>query len=122
MANEFAWRGRISCHLLVLILGALTLAGGHCATAASQRIGTAELLSSAWSGGVTANSAFTPGSDAVAEHAAFLGTLRLTETQMTTTPAAFSPPSVLGRDPRLFPGVAIAFFTDKGDLVPLPKT
>src|SRR5580698_4281766 len=77
---------------------------------------TAELLSPAWSGGVISNGAFTPSSDAAAEHAPFVGTLQLTETEMTTAPAMFSP-SVLGRDPHLFPGVAISFFTDKGDLV-----
>jgi len=121
MANEFDPRGGISWRSPVLILCALTLAGAHCTTAAAQRIGAAELLSSTWSGGVTVNSAFTPGSDAVAEHAPFLGTLRLTETEMTTKPAVFSPPSVLGRDPHLFPGIAISFFTDKGDLVPFTQ-
>ena len=121
MANEFDSRRGISWHPPVLLLCALTLAGAHATTAAAQRIGTAELLSSTWSGGVTANSAFIPGSDAVAEHAPFLGTLRLTETEMTTKPAVFSPPSVLGRDPHLFPGVAISFFTDKGDLVPFTQ-
>jgi hypothetical protein len=105
----------------MLILCALTLVGAHGATAAAQRIGTTELLSSMWSGGVIANSAFTPGSDATAEHAPFVGTLRLTETEMTATPAIFSPPSVLGRDPRMFPGVAISFFTDHGDLVPFTQ-
>jgi len=121
MANEFDPRGGISSRPSVLILCALTFAGAQCATAAAQRIDTAELLSSVWSGGMTANSAFTPGSDAVAEHAPFLGTLRLTETEMTTQPAVFSPPSVLGRDPNLFPGVAISFFTNKGDLVPFTQ-
>src|SRR5580698_8189635 len=121
MANELDSRGESSWQPPVLIFCALILAGAHCASAASQGIGTAELLSPTWSGGVTANSAFTPGSDAVAEHAPFLGTLRLTETQMTTKPAVFSPPSVLGRDPHLFPGVAISFFTDKGDLVPFTQ-
>ena len=121
MAKVFDSHGGISWHPPVLILCALTLVGAHCTTAAAQRIGTAELLSSTWSGGVTANSAFIPGSDAVAEHAPFLGTLRLTETGMTTEPAVFSPPSVLGRDPHLFPGVAISFFTDKGDLIPFTQ-
>ena len=121
MAKVFDSRGGISWHPPVLILCALTLAGALGTTAAAQRIGTAELLSSTWSGGVTANSAFIPGSDAVAERAPFLGTLRLTETEMTTKPAVFSPPSVLGRDPHLFPGVAISFFTDKGDLVPFTQ-
>jgi hypothetical protein len=121
MANQFDSRGGTSWHPTVLMLCALTLAGAHCTTAAAQRIGTPELLSSTWSGDVTANSAFTPGSDAVAEHAPFLGTLRLTETEMTTKPAVFSPQTVLGRDPHLFPGVALSFFTDKGDLVPFTQ-
>ncbi len=121
MTNEFDRRGGISRQLPVLILCVLTLAAALCAAAAAQRIGTAELLSPTWSGGVTANTEFTPGSDAVTEHAPFLGTLRLTETEMTTRPAVFSPPSVLGRDPKLFPGVAISFFTDKGDLVPFTQ-
>ena len=119
--NEFGSRVRVLCRPPVLILCALTLAGAHCTSAAAQRIGTAELLSSKWSGEVAANSLFTPGSDAVAEHAPFLGTLRLTETEMTTKPAVFSPPSVLGRDPHLFPGVAISFFTYKDDLVPFTQ-
>ena len=40
---------------------------------------------------------------------------------MTTKPVALSPTSVLGRDPQLFPGVALSFFTDKNDLVPLTQ-
>ena len=55
------------------------------------------------------------------EHAPFLGTLQLTETEMTTLPAVLSPPSVLGRNPKLFPGVTLSFFTDKGDLVPFTQ-
>ena len=46
MANEFDSRGGISWHPAVLILCALTLAGAHSTTAAAQRIGIAELLSS----------------------------------------------------------------------------
>ncbi len=105
----------------MLILCVFTLTGAHCPAAAAHRISTAELISPTWSGGVIANTAFTPGSDAVAEHAPFLGTLRLTETEMTTEPTVFSPQSVLGRDPKLYPGVAISFFTDKGDLVPFTQ-
>jgi hypothetical protein len=110
---------------LLLILCALTLGTAHgataTATAAAQRISTSELLSPTGSGAVIANAAFTPGSDAVTAHQPFTGTLRLTETPMTALPAVFSPPSVLGRDPKLFPGVALPFFTDKGDLVPFTQ-
>jgi hypothetical protein len=121
MANEFDRPGGSSRCSALLMSCALTLAGAHCATAADQGIGTAELLAPTWSGGVIANTAFTPESDAVAEHAPFFGTLRLTETPMITQPAVFSPRSVLGRDPKLFPGVAISFFTDEGDLVPFTQ-
>jgi Beta-lactamase len=121
MTNEFVQHRSSPWQSAVLVVFALTLAAAHCATAAAQRISVAELLSPAWSGGVTANAAFVPGSDAVTEHAPFLGTLRLTEAGMTTQPAVFSPPSVLGRNPKLFPGVAISFFTDKGDLVPFTQ-
>ncbi len=117
MANVFD-RWEFSWQPPVLILCVLTLTGAHHATAAAQRISAAELLSPTWSGRVTANSAFTPGLDAVAERTPFLGTLHLTETEMVTEPAEFSPRSVLGRDPKLFPGVAISFFTDNGDLIP----
>jgi hypothetical protein len=119
MPNEFDQHAGISWQPPVLILFVLTLACAHCA--AAQRISTAELLSPAWSGGVTVNTAFIPGSAALSEHAPFLGTLRLTETKMTTQPAVFSPRLVMGRDPKLFPGVAISFFTDKGDLVPFTQ-
>ena len=84
MANELDQRWGFSLQSPVLILWVLTLAGAHCATAAAHRISIAEMLSPTWSGGVTANTAFTPGLDAVTEHAPFLGTLRLTETEMTT--------------------------------------
>jgi hypothetical protein len=104
-----------------LCICALTLVGAHAVPAAETRISAAELLSPAWSGGVIANTAFTRGSDAAAAHTPFAGTLRLTETQMTTVPAVMSSRSVLGRDPKLFPGVAISFFTDEGDLVPFTQ-
>jgi hypothetical protein len=121
MPNRFDHRGGRLWHAHALALCTLTLVAAQDAAAAAKRISAAELLSPAWSGGVISTTAFTPGSDAVTEHAPFLGTLRLTETEMTTQPAVFSPASVLGRDPKLFPGVAISFFTDEGDLVPFTQ-
>ncbi len=121
MANGSDQRGRISLQSRALSLWVLALVGMQYAAATVQRIGTDELLSPTWSGGVIDNIAYAPGPDAVRAHAPFLGTLRLTETEMTTEPAAFSPSSVLGRDPKLFPGVAISFFTDKEDLVPFTQ-
>lgn len=121
MGSELDRRRGSSWKLPVLILCALTLGGARFAWAAARRIDATELLSPAWSGGVIPNTAFTPGVDAAEARAPFLGTLRLTETEMITEPAAFAPRSVLGRDPKLFPGVAISFFTDKGDLVPFTQ-
>jgi hypothetical protein len=121
MANELIQRGKFSWQFLLLTLCALTLGGAHYAIAAAQQISAAELLLPAWSGAVIPNTAFIPASDAVPAHQPFLGTLRLTETRMSTQPAVFSPRLVLGRDPKLFPGVALSFFTDKGDLVPFTQ-
>ena len=69
----------------------------------------------------TANTAFTPDSNAAGEHLPCVGTFRLTETEMTTEPAVFSSRPISGRAPKWFPGVAISFFTDKGDLVPFTQ-
>lgn len=99
----------------------MTWSAGHGASAGVPRIAASELLAPSWTGAVIANGAFTPGPDAARAHAPFLGTLRLGETAMLTQPAAFSPPLILGRDPKLFPGVAISFFTDRGDLVPFTQ-
>ncbi len=104
-----------------LILCVLMLAGLHGTSAAAQRIETAELLGSAWKGGVIPNDAFVPGPGAMAAHTAFVGTLRLSETAMLTAPAQFQPPLVLGRDPGLFPAASLSFFTEGGDLVPVTQ-
>lgn len=118
MAKKLEQRAERAWHPGMLVVCALLFAVAHRATAAAGRISTEELLASAWSGEVTTNSAFAPAPDAASAHMRFLGTLRLTETQMTTQPAEFSLRSVMGRNPKLFPGVAISFFTYRGDLVP----
>jgi hypothetical protein len=121
MANESVQHRGFSHQSLTLILCVLSFGRADCAIAAGPRISAAELFLPAWSGGITPNTAFIPESDALPARQPFLGTLRLTETQMTTQPAVFAPPAVLGRNPQLFPGVAISFFTDKGDLVPFTQ-
>jgi hypothetical protein len=121
MTTALGQRGGMWRRRVLLIPTVLALAGACRASAATPRIATAELLAPSWSGGVIANAAFVPGSDAVDAHAPFVGTLRLTETQMSTQPAALPSPPGLNQDPKLFPGVAISFFTDKGDLVPFTQ-
>lgn len=103
---------------LGLLIGWMPCVGG---AAPIQSISTADLLREQWTGGLIANSAFTPPSDAAAEHAPFLGTLSLTETEMTIKPRPLTSRSVLGRDPGLFPGVTMSFFTYHGDLVPFSQ-
>jgi hypothetical protein len=90
-------------------------------TGPSPQRSPAELHLPAGSNPIIANIAFTPPSHAAPARQPFQGTLRLTETRMTTLPTVFSPPSVLGRDPTLFPGVSLSFFTDNGDLVPFTQ-
>jgi hypothetical protein len=122
MADEFVPRGGLSRRSCVLILCALTgTAARGAMAAAAQQITAAELHRSAWSGAVMANTAFIPPSDATAAREPFMGTLRLTETPMTTQPATLPPQSVLGRNPQLLPAVSLSFFTDQGDLVPLTQ-
>jgi hypothetical protein len=88
---------------------------------AAPHIGTAEFLRPRWSGGLIQNTAFTPSAEAAAAHAPFVGTLTLTESEMTTRPSVLASRTVLGLDPKLFPGVALAFFTHNGDLVPFTQ-
>ena len=121
MTIELGWRVGLRRRCLLLIPAVFSVASAYSANAAAPRIAAAELHAQSWSGGVITNSAFVPGADAVDAHAPFVGTLRLTETQMSTQPAALSPPAGLAQDPKLFPGVAISFFTDKGDLVPFAQ-
>ena len=121
MTIDLSQRGGMWRCRLLLIPAVFSVAAAWSAGAAGPRITTAELLASTWSGGVIANTAFVPGADAVDAHAPFLGTLRLTEAPMTTEPAVVSPPPGLRQDPKLFPGVAISFFTDQGDLVPFTQ-
>jgi hypothetical protein len=118
--NSPDWRRRAMWHPVALSLCALSFAAVPCAAAppAAQRISASELRSPAWSGGIVANTAFTPAPDAAPAHGPFLGTLRLAEAVMSSWPAEFAPRVVMGRDPKRFPGVAISFFTDQGDLVP----
>src|ERR1700733_1401652 len=71
--------------------------------------------------GLISNAAFGPDKYALHALEPFAATLTIPETQMTTVPATFKSATVLGRDPRLFPAVELAFFTDGNELVPLTQ-
>lgn len=68
--------------------------------------------------GVVDNAAFAPPPGAARAHEPFEGTIMLREAPMATTPASLQAARVLGRNPALFPAVALGFFTVDGDLVP----
>ena len=70
---------------------------------------------------VVPNALFVPPAAADAAHEPFEGTLKLAETKMTTVPANFKATRVLGREPQVFPGASVAFFTENGDLVPVTQ-
>jgi hypothetical protein len=90
-------------------------------TGSAASISLADLQRTHWSGSLTDNAAFTPGVSATAAHEPFEGTLSFVELRMTTVPATFSSPTVLGRDPQLFPSFKLAFFTHGRDLVPVAQ-
>ncbi|MBL0373083.1 serine hydrolase [Rhizobium sp. KVB221] len=64
------------------------------------------------------NSAFLPPADAQVAHEAFSGTLGIGEAPMFTIPVEFKSDQVLGKDPQLFPGVALSFVSIGDNLVP----
>lgn len=105
--------GRLALAILPLIAAAAALA--------QPRITATELETANSSAGLVDNSAFTPSAHATAAHEPFLGTLRLGESPMRSTPTSIAPSLVLGRDPQLFPAAEIAFFTYEGDLVPFSE-
>jgi hypothetical protein len=104
---------------MTLAVAVFLLAAGK--SRAAERITAAELRAATYSGGIIDNAAFVPSGHAKAAREPFFGTLELTESRMISTPDKISPNLVLGRDPQLFPGVDLAFFTDGGDLVPFTQ-
>ena len=104
--------------LAIALLGGLLL--GRTALAADT-IGAAEFSADHWTGGPIANTAFIPGKNARPAHEPFTGALTIGETEMSTVPVTFKSGSVLDKNTRLFPAVAISFFTENGDLVPVTQ-
>lgn len=88
---------------------------------AAQLIHAADLFVARGSGSLIDNTAFIPGAGARAAHAPFLGTLVLSESEMSTQPNVLASREVLGRDAKLFPGVSLSFLTLDGDLVPFSQ-
>ncbi|MEY3309517.1 MAG: hypothetical protein RLZZ413_3555, partial [Pseudomonadota bacterium] len=67
------------------------------------------------------NAAFLPGTDAQPARHDFTGRLVLGEVEMGTDPAVFAATEVMGKNPRVFPALTLAFYTKNGDLVPVRR-
>ena len=91
------------------------------ADTARQKLDADELRSTIAPTGLVDNQWFVPADGAAAAKHDFTGTLALQEVEMVTDPATFSSREVRGKDPRVFPAVRIAFFTDNDDLVPVSQ-
>src|SRR5262245_13753994 len=86
-----------------------------------EQIPAAELQSTTVPNGLVDNRWFMPGENAAPAKQDFTGTLVLQEIEMGTDPAEFSARDILGKDPKIFPAVRLAFFTHDGDLVPVTQ-
>jgi len=78
-----------------------------------------DLRATRYAGGLIPNAAFEPDGNAAAAHQPFVGSLRLSEVQMQTSPVKSE--RALGKNTTLFPAVEIAFFTADSDLVPVSE-
>jgi CubicO group peptidase (beta-lactamase class C family) len=108
--------------LLTAVLGfALFCTHPAIAGTARQMLGVDELRATIVPAGLVDNRWFTPAEGAAAAKHNFTGTLVLQELEMGTDPAKFSSREVRGKDPKIFPAVRIAFFTDAGNLVPVSQ-
>jgi CubicO group peptidase (beta-lactamase class C family) len=103
------------------LLGAaasLMLFGAPSMADARDQIKASELRSTAAPNRLVDNEWFAAIEGAEPAKHDFTGTLVLQEIEMGTDPAQFSSRDVLGKDPKIFPAISIAFFTEGGDLVP----
>ena len=108
--------------LLTAVVGfALFCTQPAIADTARNMLSVDELRSTIAPTGLVDNRWFMPAEGAAAAKFDFTGTLVLQELEMGTDPAKFSSREVLGKDPKIFPAVSIAFFTDNDDLVPVSQ-
>jgi len=111
---------RVTTALKMLALGALIIPWDAVA-GTPEHFAVADFMQSQATTPLIDNSAFTPASDAPSALEPFSGTVKVAEAGMSTTPETFKTGQVLGRDPAVFPGVELQFFTVNGDLVPVTQ-
>jgi CubicO group peptidase (beta-lactamase class C family) len=71
--------------------------------------------------GLVPNQLFMPGQDSSPAKADFIGTLSIKEKEISTEPAEFKSREILGKDPKIFPGAKLSFFSVDGYLVPVSQ-
>lgn len=92
------------------------------ALSAQTRITADELRAGGAASALADSAAYLPPDGAEHARHEFTGTLVISgEVEMSTEPAQLSSREVLGKDPKIFPAVEIAFFTHDGDLVPVSR-
>ena len=119
-----AWEERGMGSRAFLLLAAafmLPLLVNAASAQTADKITQQELLQQTAVAGLVDNRAFLPSSQANQARNDFIGTLQLVEAEMGTDPASFKAPKVMGKNPKIFPGVSLAFFTKDGDLVPVDR-
>lgn len=120
-----AWGENMSLRASLLLIAAATLllllTGNTASAQMADKITQQQLLDKAAVTGLVDNRAFLPSPAAGQARHDFNGSLQLSEIEMGTDPAAFKAPKVLGKNPKIFPGVSLAFFTKDGDLVPVDR-
>jgi Beta-lactamase len=88
------------------------------AAGAPERLSLDDLSANRYEGGLIPNAAFVPGATAIAAREPFVGSLRVSEVRMRTSPAPLKSDRVFGKETALFPAVEISFLTVGADLVP----
>jgi CubicO group peptidase (beta-lactamase class C family) len=105
----------------MVFCGGFALWGLSMSPADSAEATAAALVTGEHPTGLVDNSQFVPADNASPALEPFIGSIQLAEAEMSTEPMELKSRNVLGKDPKIFPGVTLSFFTHEGDLVPVTQ-
>jgi hypothetical protein len=108
-------------HTLLALCAGVMFGGVALSAPANVLISSNDLRATDYVGGLIPNTAFTPSENALPAHEPFVGSIRLAEGRMHTSPATLRDQHILGKDTTIFPGATLSFFTVDGDLVPITQ-
>lgn len=106
---------------LYALFAGLTFGTVAVSAAAPAPIPIADLRTTVYRGGLIPNVAFVPSKDALPAREPFVGSMRVAEAPMQTSPATLMSQQVHGKDIARFPSATLGFFTVDGDLVPVTQ-